>query len=104
MNSLDLLRNSLKLLGRDGEHWVKECPSDADSHCIMTALNKVYQFSDYPGLQVFTSAMASLENSIPEGFSLGKDKASLVKFNDHPDTTFADIQTLYNNAIKSLEA
>lgn len=105
MTAKQLLVNSLNLFGRDGKLWVGKCPDEPHKECVMTSLNRVYQYLGNPGLQVFYSAMAALENNIPAGFKIGESRQDmrLVRFNDDPNTTFADIKTLYNNAIKSLE-
>lgn len=52
-------------------------------------------------VEVSTAEGKSLARALPEGWE--RDTYGVVKFNDHPDTTHADIMSLFDRAIESCE-
>lgn len=113
------LQRALAAFGPNGEKWAKGnepikdltggfgvgmgCKVPSGFLCAMTSCGKVtgldhISFRD-PAVQTFQDMRAALENALPQEF-----RKSVVRFNDTPETTFADIKALFERAIAAQEA
>lgn len=92
-----------KSLIADPAHWLKGNIADPDDTCfcaygaICFAPRGRWFSSDDAGLNALTAA-------IPAGFVSDGSKLKLALYNDHPDTTHADIMALFDRAIASAES
>lgn len=99
MSLLDDLK-AAKALIADPAKWAKEPDLSAESHCILTATQCHAGVVNIPGAIRLQRMLAPF---LPPPFV--NDIASegkawpLVCFNDHPDTTHADVLALFDRAI-----
>jgi hypothetical protein len=90
---------ALAALGPNGEKWAqgdKNSVLPAGFLCALTACGNVAPsfFSESPNS--FYKIRSALEAQLPKH----KSDTSIARFNDDPETTFADIKALFERAIK----
>lgn len=85
------------------EKWLKGALSDSQETCFcaMGALGHSGGFGLVSSDE--NPEMASLIANIPSHFSKIGSKHRLAEFNDHPDTSHADIMALFDRAIMKAE-
>lgn len=85
------------------EKWLKGALSTGDDTCFcaMGALGHAGGFGLVASDK--TPEMASLLDSIPASFVWVRDRHRLAAYNDHPNTTHADIMALFDRAIAACE-
>jgi hypothetical protein len=83
-----------KALIADPAHWTQTGPCVADgTYCAITACND---------LQRAVDAFNALYDALPEAWRRERSTlGSVFEFNDHPDTTHADIMALFDRAIEA---
>jgi len=86
------LKAALDLFGPNGEHWVNRypmpCSKPHTEHCIVTAIHVGC------GTGVYGRALAAVEAIEP----------APVRYNDAEGRTFAEIRSLFLEAIRRVEA
>ena len=86
------------------EKWLKGALTTGDGTCFC-AMGAVGAAGGYNLLSNDTNPeLAALIDSIPADFQLQGGRHQLVEFNDHPDTTHADVMALFDRAIAAADA
>ena len=88
-----------------GRKWIKgslgDC-SQADAEvCIRGAIYAFLDATDQPSvnrISIERPIGATAYEQFPERFALGASGASIPAFNDHPDTTWADVELVLDKA------
>lgn len=63
-----------------------------------SAMGAIYDVGTQPKSVGYEALYSALDAAVPESFRLRGAVGALMQFNDHPDTTHADIMALFDRA------
>lgn len=87
------------------DKWIKNDSTHTDCRCAALACSKIARKGDLV-VQDIDRMWAALHAELPVDWQTGDGEygVAIGNFNDHPDTTHADIMALFDRAIAAAEA